>query len=185
MGRSYLSGRRQRPLSRRLRRLESLEERRLLSITVNTLTDELDANIADGDVSLANALLAATPYETITFDPALFASGPATLALTLGELHITKDVSIVGPADNSLVIDASGNDSTPGLFDGRGTRIFNINNAGPAYVDVQLRNLTLVAGDASADGGAIRNLENLTVSNIFVFNNSSRGSGGGIHNSGS
>src|SRR6476469_2773083 len=82
---------------RRRLRIEPLEDRRLLSITVNTLVDELDGSIADGDVSMRDALLAAFPFETINFDPALTAGGAATLKLKLGELRITKDVTIVGP----------------------------------------------------------------------------------------
>src|SRR3954469_3239053 len=94
-------------------RFEPLEDRRLLAITVNTLTDELDGNIFDGDVSIRDALLAATPFETINFDSALTAGGPATLALKLGELRITKSVTIAGPGAQLLTISAATNDLTP------------------------------------------------------------------------
>ena len=36
-------------------RIEPLEDRRLLSITVNTLVDEADGSIVDGDISLRDA----------------------------------------------------------------------------------------------------------------------------------
>jgi hypothetical protein len=42
------------PTQRRLR-YEPLEDRRLLSITVNTSLDELDGSIVDGDTSLRDA----------------------------------------------------------------------------------------------------------------------------------
>src|SRR5262249_14840717 len=42
------------PLAKRLR-IEPLEPRRLLTITVNTLVDETDGSIVDGDVSLRDA----------------------------------------------------------------------------------------------------------------------------------
>ena len=57
---------------RRVLRLEPLEERRLLSITVNTLADENDG-IGVGGISLRDAIAAANAApgaETIDFDPA-------------------------------------------------------------------------------------------------------------------
>jgi hypothetical protein len=39
-------------------RMEPLEDRRLLSITVNTLVDEQDGSIVDGDISLRDAIAA-------------------------------------------------------------------------------------------------------------------------------
>src|SRR5262245_12116563 len=74
------------PHRRRLR-LELLEDRRLLSITVNTLIDEADGSIVDGDISLRDAIAAAPSGETIDFAPALTSSGPATINLTLGTLN--------------------------------------------------------------------------------------------------
>ena len=41
--------------------LEPLEDRRLLTITVDTLVDELDFSIVDGDISLRDAMRAAAP----------------------------------------------------------------------------------------------------------------------------
>ena len=40
-------------------------------ITVNTLVDEQDGNITDGDVSLRDAVLLSTPNGTINFAPSL------------------------------------------------------------------------------------------------------------------
>ncbi|MEX2316830.1 MAG: choice-of-anchor Q domain-containing protein [Pirellulales bacterium] len=170
---------------RRLR-IEPLEDRRLLSITVNTLADELDGSIGDGDVSLRDALLAATPFEVINFDPSLTAGGPATLNLTLGELRITKDVTINGPGADLLTIDASGNDLdvTP-IQNGDGSRVFNVNDGGGSNLDVKINSLTLTGGDAPLDGGAIRNFENLTTTGLVVSGNSSQRDGGGIFSSGS
>src|SRR5215831_12554994 len=97
--------------SRRLG-IEPLEERRMLSITVNTLVDENDG-IAVGGISLRDALAAAAFGDTINFAPALTASGPATILLTHGELAITKSLTLNGPGSNLLTIDATGNDPTP------------------------------------------------------------------------
>jgi subtilisin-like proprotein convertase family protein len=165
-------------------RIEPLEDRRLLSITVNSLTDELDGSILDGDISLRDALLAATPFETINFDASLTAGGPAMLNLTLGELRITKDVTINGPGSGLFTIDASGNDLSP-INIGDGSRVFNINNGGGTSIDVKINSLTLTGGDALLDGGGIRNFENLTTTNLVVAGNASQRDGGGIFNSGS
>lgn len=52
----------QSPLTRLLR-IEPLEDRSLLSITVNTLVDELDGSIVDGDISLRDAIAASPAGE--------------------------------------------------------------------------------------------------------------------------
>jgi hypothetical protein len=59
------------PHNRRLR-LEPLEDRRMLAITVDSLVDEadgsiIDGSIIDGDISLRDAISAATADETIDF----------------------------------------------------------------------------------------------------------------------
>ena len=84
--------------SRRLR-FEPLEERRLLSITVNTLIDENDGTGAGG-ISLRDAISVATPGDTIDF------AVSGTIRLDYGELWINKNLTITGPVRNSLTIDA-------------------------------------------------------------------------------
>ena len=54
------------PFLRQLR-IEPLEDRRLLSITVNTLVDEADGSIVDDDISLRDAIALAAAGETINF----------------------------------------------------------------------------------------------------------------------
>ena len=170
----------------RLLTLERLEPRQMLSITVNTLNDELDGSIHDGDVSLRNALLAATPFETINFDPALTQFGPAVLNLKLGELRITKDVVIQGPGSALLTIDATGNDPTPNTDNGDGSRVFTVNNgSASSNIGVTLSGLNLTGGDALQDGGAIRNFENLTGIDLVMTLNAAHHNGGAIFSSGS
>jgi len=103
-----------RPHYSRARRLgyESLEQRQLLAITVDTLVDEADGSIVDGDISLRDAIAAAPASETIDFELSL---DGGTLMLTLGELAITEALTIDATSlPSGLTIDASGNDPTPG-----------------------------------------------------------------------
>src|SRR3954469_16157977 len=82
-------------------RFEPLEERRLLSITVNTLVDE-NNGIAVGGISLRDAIAAAAPGDTINFAPALFIGGQGTCPLTHGALLVGKPLTINGPGQNLL-----------------------------------------------------------------------------------
>src|SRR5262245_21800857 len=93
IGRSNRSDQRRGPTPRRGRRaaFETLEDRRLLAIVVNTAVDELDGSIADGDISLRDAIAAAPAGETINFNAAL---NGATMSLTLGELQIARSLTI-------------------------------------------------------------------------------------------
>ena len=102
--------------------LESLESRLLLSGTAYVVDSLLDTVAADGALTLREALQAAntdttvneapagsnTESDTITFAPALFAAGPATITLSGTQLEITSDVSILGPGVATLTIDSQG-----------------------------------------------------------------------------
>ena len=81
--------------------IEPLEDRRVLSLTVNTLVDEADGSIVDGDISLRDAIAVAPAGETIDFAPALTAGGPASLTLSHGQLTITQNLTINGPGAES------------------------------------------------------------------------------------
>ncbi len=173
----FLSGSRAAQFSRRLR-FESLERRQLLTVTVDTLVDEADGSITDGDVSLRDAIANAPAGETIDF------SVTGTIDLTLGQLVIFKDLSIVGPGAGLLTVDAAGSDSTPGVVDGMGSRVFLINDGDSNNeLSVQISGISIVNGDVSGDGGGILNREILNIANAEVSNNHAFGSGfdgGGI-----
>ena len=160
---------------------ERLEVRQLLAITVNTLVDEADGSIVDGDISLRDAISAAPAGETIEFAPALTAAGSATIVLTRGELRISRSLAINGPGAALLTIDASGNDPTPNMDEGNGSRVLHIDDGrNDNLLDVSLSGLALSGGDANAEGGAVRSTENLNVTDCTIKDNSSRSRGGGI-----
>lgn len=166
-------------MKRRLDAFEVLENRNLLAVTVDTLVDEVDGSIDDGDVSLRDALDVATAGGTIDFDGSL---DGGTLLLTLGELTITKALTIDASAlARGLTIDASGNDPTPDENSGDGSRVFNIDDGnGNTDSPVTISGLVLTGGDVQGDGGAIRAVESLTVTSSQISGNSSDDSGGGI-----
>ena len=118
--------------------------RATLGLTVDTLADELDGRIDDGDISLRDALAAVAPGETIDFSPAL---DGGTLLLTQGELRITRSTTLDATAlEHGLVIDASGSDPTPDVNDGQGSRVIRIDDDNRLLDSpVTLRGLTLTA----------------------------------------
>ncbi len=165
---------RKRP-SRSLAGMEQLEHRYLLAITVDTLVDEADGSIVDGDISLRDALAEAVPADTIDLHASL--DGGAIL-LTLGELTVTNALTIDATSlPSGLTIDASGNDPIPDEDNGDGSRIFNIDDGddGP----VTIGGLTLTGGDTSEIGGAIRSRETLVDCLSSTISSSSALAGGG------
>ena len=168
---------------RRVLRFEPLEDRRLLSITVDTLVDEFDGSIHDRDVSLRDAIYAARVGETITFDSSLDGE-TISLAQALGELVINKSLEIDATGlPHGLTIDA-GNGADHIFATGDGFRIFYIDD-GNLMADkmVSIAGLTLTGGDVATWGGAILSREDLAVIGCTISSNSAN-YGGGIYNSG-
>ncbi len=145
--------------------LEPLEDRRLLSITVDTLVDENDG-IGLGGISLRDAIAEAIAGETIDF------SVTGTILLEHGELLIDKDLTIVGPGANQLTIDAHGVG-----------RVLNIDDGVSNLANVEISGLTLTGGVTGGDGGGIFNHENLSVIRSVIVGNQAD-DGGGIGNFG-
>lgn len=149
----------------------------MLAITVTTLVDENDG-VGVGGISLRDAIAAAAPGETVDFAPDLV-SESATMLLTYGELVIDKDLTITGPGANLLTIDAAGNDPTPEINDGTGSRVFRIEDLSADLRNVSIVGLTLTGGDSLYAGGAIRSLENLTLTDSVLTGNHAHLYGGG------
>lgn len=147
---------------RRSLRFEPLEDRRLLTIMVNTLVDENDG-VEVGGVSLRDAIAAAAPNDNIAF------SVTGTITLEHGELVVDKDLSIVGPGADVLSIDAGG-----------ASRVFNIDDGSGALATVSISGLTISGGYIAGDGGGVSNAENLTIVASTISGNTSTHSGGAV-----
>ncbi|MEM8677898.1 MAG: choice-of-anchor Q domain-containing protein [Planctomycetota bacterium] len=145
--------------------VEALEDRRLLTITVNTLIDEFDGSIVDGDISLRDAIAAAPTGETIDFA----VNGTILLDAALGGLTIDKNLRIDGQSADHLTIDADGN-----------SRVISIDET----VVAEISGLTITGGFAG-DGGGLHNQGTLELTDSVVTGNRASQKGGGIFSSGS
>jgi CSLREA domain-containing protein len=162
--------------------VESLEPRQMLSITVTTLADELGGT---GNLSLREALQQAASNsgpDTIDFDPALFATGPATIALTYDgadpgsvadPLLINSDVTIEAPGADLLTIDAGG----------LGVHVITVASG----TEVTLRGLTITGGEGGGSyGTGIDSLaDSLTIDLCVITENHGYGVGGVYQSGGS
>jgi hypothetical protein len=146
-----------------------------LNLVVDTLVDESDGNYGVGDLSLREAIGLANGSvgaDTVAFAASLTSGGPAEILLTQGELRIVEALTINGPGADLLTIDASGNDPTPTVNNGDGSRVFHVDDGTASAIAVSISGLALTGGDMGNSGGAIRNAENLTITNSTISGNS-------------
>ncbi len=150
-----------------------------------------------GPGSLRQTIADTCPDATITFDTAGVFSTPQTITLTSGELVIDKNLTIVGPGANRLVVSGNNNsrvvlvrsttslngltisngNGSGGHLSGLGGGIYNIGR-------LTLTNTT-VSGNSGDGGAGLLNSGILTLINSTVSGNVTSGSGGGIYNIGS
>ena len=152
-------------------------ETRLVVTTNLDVTDQ-----TDGLTSLREAIAMANVdvgLDVIVFDPSVFDSA-TTIVITSQLPTITDALTITGPGANLLSIDAqAGGDN---VFDGNGFRIFEVSDGdSSSSIDVSISGLTLTGGDVGAAGGAISNLENLTLDAVSIVDNQAF-FGGGVSN---
>ena len=134
--------------------MESLETRQVFaSFEVTSLLDT--TNGSDSVVTLREAIALAnanSDADTITFALSLTSSGPATITLAEGQLQITAALTITGPGQTELTIDAN-----------QQSRVLHVP---VSAIDVAIEGLTLTGGKTTAvgdldfanrsfDGGAI------------------------------
>jgi CSLREA domain-containing protein len=169
------------------------------NFVVDTLADESDGDYSAGDFSLREAIELANANpgkDAIEFDPALWANGPQTIALSLvgnqsndrSALFISDSLTIHGPGAKLLTLDASGLDPTPELNNGDGGRVIEISDVhNMDTMEVEISGLTIRGGDVGSDGsgyvdgGGIRvQRVQFALSDCIVVDNSSQASGGGV-----
>jgi hypothetical protein len=140
-------------------RLERLESRQMLSITVDTLVDENNGVGVGAGTSLHEAILAAAPSDTINF------SVTGTINLVSYLPTINKNLTIAGPGRDLLTIK------------GGGTILSIGDNKDQVLLDDFISGLTLTGATRSG----ISTTENLTISDCAISNCStpSGGDGGG------
>ncbi|MBI1312477.1 hypothetical protein GC176_14390 [bacterium] len=142
-------------------------------LVVDTTADVDDGDYSAGNLSLREAVRLANESvdldETISFDAAL---NGQTITLSGGELPVINPVIINGPGATLLSIDA-----------GDLSRVFNVDNSMGTSIAVSISGLTLTHGMSDGDGGAIRNAETLTLTDLTITE-SSAVNGGGVFNSG-
>lgn len=144
----------------------------LSAITVDTLIDESDGNLAAGNVSLREALAIVSDGGRITFDSSLASqntgAGQGVIELSLGTLSIDKSVTIDGLGADQLKISGADKFSVFSVDDGNDQTVS----------DVSIQNITISEGAFNtpiglelAAGGGIFNREKLSVANIHLTSN--------------
>ncbi len=140
-------------------------KREARSTVVTTLGDVMDVN--DGKTSLREAIknTAFIGNNVVTFAPGLFTDGARTLTLLKGELDIYSNITIIGPGQNLLTIDAGGQ-----------SRVMNFYRS-----TATLEGLSITGGNNVNFGSGIYSSEsNLTITGCMISGNTATYSGGGI-----
>jgi hypothetical protein len=135
------------------------------NLVVDTLIDENDGSVTDGDVSLRDALAAIADGGTITFTQSL---NGGTILLNGEPLTIDRSLTLDGDLDDDglpdMTVDAN-----------QTSRVFNVDNgSGLADRTIFLHGLAITGGQTTAEnagGGGIRNREVLTVRNSIITGN--------------
>lgn len=130
------------------------------SLVTNTLNS--------GAGSMRNVIAAVPASEIVQFESPLFDSAQ-TISLSGGQITLSKNQAVVGPAASLLTVQCTAAASTT-------SRAFFINSGITAILgDMKIANNTV-----TAEGGAISNGGTLTVRACVVDNNSAANEGGGI-----
>ena len=141
------------------------------TITVNSSGDA-GGTCPGPTCTLRQAILTATPGDTIDFAPGL-----TTIGLTSAELLINKNLTIDGTSAGGVTVQRNTANGTPAF------RIFHI---APGAFNVILSALTIANGSSDIDGGGgilTQSSETLTMTSCTISGNITNGDGGGVFNS--
>ena len=141
----------------------ALSEPGIAGAATNSVTNCLNA----GPGSLRAAVGAATSGATITFS----VSCPSKRAIKLKKtIDIDQDLTVDGPGAGSVAVSGSNK-----------SRVFQIDSE----ATVSLSGLTIEDGAATTEGGGIRNVGNVTLTDVVLSNNAvTTGPGGGAFGGG-
>ena len=128
-------------------------------LTVNTLLDENDGSCSDGDCSLRDAIQVAIAGDTITFDVT------GTIVLNLGQLVVSKNLTISGPGQDNLKVDGN-----------QYNCIFYITDGTTAFSDMT------IANGSGYEGGGMYNAGISTITNVTFDNNTATDHGSALYN---
>jgi Ca2+-binding RTX toxin-like protein len=161
------------------------------TLTVDTLTDEVDGSITDGDVSLRDAISFLAEGGIIDFAPGL--SGTIELDPGLGAVIIDKSLTLDGSGTDLITISADnqsrvivvekGNFATPSdvlirgltITEGRG----GIENRGTLSVES-----SIITNNLASEGGGIENFGKLKLFDSIISSNEADEDAGGVLNYG-
>lgn len=185
----------------------------LPQLEVNTLLDGDDTEFVTDPDTMETMLVDNTPDiltlrealklgsdansgRDVTFAEDLFPSFDATYSISLdenlGPLTISGTLNLIGPGaslvQNPDLLTIVASDSSP--VSGDGMQILLVDNEDPlglipdTVAEVSISGLSFTGADAAVAGGAIGSTENLTLSNVHIYDNHSEVAGGGIHSTG-
>lgn len=168
--------------------IECLEIRALLAaFVVDTIVDESDGNLSAGDLSLREAIESANSLagaDTITFDAGVFGVAQ-TMNLWLGEFSVTDDVTITGPGQTLLTIDADDQSRHFRIDDGDDNAQIRVEISGLTLIQgrgTDGNNSTVTVGDTG--GSILAGGEELVISEVTISESSSFIHGGAIYSTG-
>ncbi|MFZ6723514.1 DUF4347 domain-containing protein, partial [Undibacterium sp. Ji49W] len=152
----------------------------LATIKVTNLNDSGAGSLR---AAVATATSNATP-DTIVFDPALFASGAATLTLTSGSIDVdsptdNNPLSIIGAGENLLTISGNNNSRIFSAYGSGGTKN---NTSALTLSGMTITNGKGVGGDSGWGGGAItfQYSGSLTLDHVVITNSVASKQGAGL-----
>ncbi len=141
------------------------------TLIVNNTADYDDGVCGTADCTLRESINAAnaTSGETITFA----ANVTGTITLTLGELAITKAMTVTGPGARVLAVDGK-----------LASRVLSIDGGGGPEITVAISGLTFTRGQVNGDGAGIYNNASTTITNCTISDSSATGAPGDNENGG-
>jgi CSLREA domain-containing protein len=146
------------------------------TLTVNTLADTTPNGCTAQDCTLREAIQEANSSDQlaiITFDSALFASGPQIINLTRGQLEVEKHLILEGPGAHLLTV--RGRQAAAGIQPDRHFWI-----KGGVDKLVRLKGMTLADGRLTGGGGSIHTPNTQLVLEDMHFLNNTAGEGGAL-----